>query len=68
MISLLLLTPIVGSILLLPLNENTQQTQIKQIALSTSIVALFISIFIKLLVYTTISNEPHEFLVFKLLH
>jgi NADH:ubiquinone oxidoreductase subunit 4 (subunit M) len=46
MISLLLLTPIVGSLLLLPLDEKTQKTQIKQIALGTSVVALFVSILI----------------------
>ena len=44
MITLLLLIPIIGSILLLPINEDA--LRMKQIALTTSLINLFISLFI----------------------
>ena len=44
MITLLLLIPIIGSMLLLPINEN--ELKMKQIALTTSLINLFISLFI----------------------
>ena len=43
MITLLLLIPIIGSMLLLPINEN--ELKMKQIALTTSLINLFISLF-----------------------
>ena len=43
MISLLLLIPIIGSLLLLPINED--ELKMKQIALTTSLINLFISLF-----------------------
>ena len=48
MITLLLLIPILGSLLLVPLSDNTiqGQTQIKKIALTTSLINFFISLFI----------------------
>ena len=46
MISLLLLIPIIGSILLLPINEESNQLKMKQIALTTSLINFFISLFI----------------------
>jgi hypothetical protein len=45
MISLLLLIPIIGSILLLPIKENSNQLKMKQIALTTSLINFFISLF-----------------------
>lgn len=45
MITLLLLIPIIGSILLLPINEVGNQLKMKQIALTTSLINLFISLF-----------------------
>lgn len=45
MITLLLLIPIIGSILLLPINETGNQLKMKQIALTTSLINLFISLF-----------------------
>ena len=45
MIALLLLIPIIGSILLLPINEAGNQLKMKQIALTTSLINLFISLF-----------------------
>jgi proton-translocating NADH-quinone oxidoreductase chain M len=44
MITLLLLIPILGSMLLLPINED--KLKMKQIALTTSLINLFISLFI----------------------
>jgi len=44
MITLLLLIPIIGSMLLLPINNN--ELRMKQIALTTSLINLFISLFI----------------------
>ena len=44
MITLLLLIPILGSMLLLPINED--ELKMKQIALTTSLINLFISLFI----------------------
>nr|YP_009870405.1 NADH dehydrogenase subunit 4 [Omphalotus japonicus]QKJ84728.1 NADH dehydrogenase subunit 4 [Omphalotus japonicus] len=38
MITLLLLIPIIGSILLIPINENSNQLKMKQIALTTSLI------------------------------
>jgi len=48
MITLLLLIPILGSLLLLPISDNTiqGQTQMKKIALTTSLINFFISLFI----------------------
>uniref|UniRef100_UPI0030FE7865 NADH dehydrogenase subunit 4 n=1 Tax=Singerocybe alboinfundibuliformis TaxID=1346812 RepID=UPI0030FE7865 len=48
MITLLLLIPVLGSLLLLPISEETikGQTQMKKIALTTSLINLFISLFI----------------------
>jgi NADH-ubiquinone oxidoreductase chain 4 len=48
MITLLLLIPILGSLILLPIKEDTikSQIQMKKIALSTSLINLFISLFI----------------------
>ena len=48
MITLLLLIPILGSLMLLPIQDNSlkSQTQMKQIALSTSLINFFISLFI----------------------
>jgi proton-translocating NADH-quinone oxidoreductase chain M len=48
MITLLLLIPILGSLILVPLSDNTiqGQTQIKKIALTTSLINFFISLFI----------------------
>jgi NADH-ubiquinone oxidoreductase chain 4 len=48
MITLLLLIPILGSLLLLPISENNikGQTQMKKIALTTSLINFFISLFI----------------------
>ena len=48
MITLLLLIPILGSLLLLPISDNTIQgkTQMKKIALTTSLINFFISLFI----------------------
>jgi NADH-ubiquinone oxidoreductase chain 4 len=48
MISLLLLIPILGSLLLLPISDNTikGKTQMKKIALTTSLINFFISLFI----------------------
>jgi len=48
MITLLLLIPILGSLLLLPITDNTiqGQTQMKKIALTTSLINFFISLFI----------------------
>ena len=43
MLTLLLLIPIIGSLLLLPINEN--ELKMKQIALTTSLINLFISLF-----------------------
>ena len=43
MITLLLLIPIIGSLLLLPINED--ELKMKQIALTTSLINLFISLF-----------------------
>nr|UEX92958.1 NADH dehydrogenase subunit 4 [Marasmius crinis-equi] len=45
MISLLLLIPIIGSILLLPIKESSNQLKMKQIALTTSLINFFISLF-----------------------
>ena len=44
MLTLLLLIPIIGSMLLLPINED--ESKMKQIALTTSLINLFISLFI----------------------
>jgi len=48
MITLLLLIPILGSLLLVPISDNTiqGQTQMKKIALTTSLINFFISLFI----------------------
>jgi NADH:ubiquinone oxidoreductase subunit 4 (chain M) len=48
MITLLLLIPVLGSIILLPMSDNTIKSQLKmkQIALTTSLINLFISLFI----------------------
>jgi NADH-ubiquinone oxidoreductase chain 4 len=48
MITLLLLIPLLGSLLLLPISDNTIQgkTQMKKIALTTSLINFFISLFI----------------------
>ena len=48
MISLLLIIPILGSLLLLPISENNikGKTQMKKIALTTSLINFFISLFI----------------------
>ena len=48
MITLLLLIPILGSLILLPIKEDTlkSQIQMKKIALSTSLINLFLSLFI----------------------
>jgi NADH:ubiquinone oxidoreductase subunit 4 (subunit M) len=45
MITLLLLIPIIGSIILLPINENLNKLKMKQIALTTSLINFFISLF-----------------------
>jgi len=45
MISLLILIPIIGSILLLPIKESSNQLKMKQIALTTSLINFFISLF-----------------------
>ena len=45
MITLLLLIPVIGSILLLPYEEAYDQLKMKQIALTTSLINLFISLF-----------------------
>lgn len=45
MITLLILIPIIGSIILLPMN-NTSQTNMKKIALITSLINFFISLFL----------------------
>src|SRR6195952_3281789 len=45
MITLLILIPIIGSLLLLPLQED-QAIKMKKIALTTSLINLFISLFI----------------------
>jgi NADH-ubiquinone oxidoreductase chain 4 len=47
MITLLLLVPIIGSFLLIPINENSEESRIKmkQIAIITSLINLIISIF-----------------------
>jgi hypothetical protein len=45
MISLLLLIPIIGSIILLPIKESSNQLKMKQIALTTSLINFFISLF-----------------------
>ena len=44
MITLLILLPILGSILLLPIQEDSNQ--MRQIALTTSLITFFISLFI----------------------
>lgn len=48
MITLLLIIPILGSLLLLPISENSikSQIQMKKIALTTSLINFFISLFI----------------------
>ena len=48
MITLLLLIPILGSLILLPIKENTikSQIQMKKIALITSLINLFLSLFL----------------------
>jgi NADH-ubiquinone oxidoreductase chain 4 len=48
MITLLLLIPILGSLLLLPISDNNikGQTQMKKIALTTSLINFFISLFL----------------------
>ena len=48
MITLLLLIPILGSLMLLPIQDNSlkSQTQMKQIALTTSLINFFFSLFI----------------------
>ncbi len=48
MITLLLLIPIIGSLLILPIQEDSikNQMQIRQIALTTSLINFFISLFI----------------------
>jgi len=48
MITLLLLIPILGSLILLPIQDNSikSQIQMKQIALTTSLINFFISLFI----------------------
>ena len=48
MITLLLLIPIIGSLMLLPIQDNSlkSQTQMKQIALTTSLINFFFSLFI----------------------
>jgi len=48
MISLLLLIPVIGSLILLPIKENTikSQIQMKKIALITSLINLFLSLFL----------------------
>ena len=45
MINLLLLIPIFGSIILLPMREESNQLKMKQIALTTSLINFFISLF-----------------------
>ena len=47
MITLLLLVPIIGSFLLIPINDNSEESRIKmkQIAIITSLINLIISIF-----------------------
>jgi NADH-ubiquinone oxidoreductase chain 4 len=48
MLTLLILVPIIGSFILIPINENSTQsrTQMKQIAITTSLINLIISIFL----------------------
>src|ERR1700710_598410 len=48
MITLLLLIPILGSLILLPIQDNSIQSKVKmkQIALTTSLINFFISLFI----------------------
>jgi NADH-ubiquinone oxidoreductase chain 4 len=46
MITLLILIPILGSLLLLPMSSTNQTKKIKKIALTTSLINLFISLFI----------------------
>ena len=48
MITLLLLVPIIGSLIMLPLSEESikQQSRLRKIALTTSLINLFISILI----------------------
>jgi NADH-ubiquinone oxidoreductase chain 4 len=48
MLKLLLLIPLLGSLILLPIKENTikSQIQMKKIALTTSLINLFLSLFI----------------------
>ena len=48
MITLLLLIPIIGSLLILPIQEdsNKNKIQIRQIALTTSLINFFVSLFI----------------------
>jgi len=48
MITTLLLVPVIGSLFLLPLNENTPEsrTSMKQIAIATSLINLLISVFL----------------------
>jgi NADH-ubiquinone oxidoreductase chain 4 len=48
MITLLLLIPVLGSIILLPMSDNSikNQLKMKQIALTTSLINLFVSLFI----------------------
>lgn len=44
MLTALLLIPLVGSLVLLPLNEDTNVTRIKQIALATSVINFILSV------------------------
>ena len=46
MITLLLIIPLIGSLILLPMNENTVENQInmKKIAIATSIINFIISL------------------------
>lgn len=48
MITTLLLVPVIGSLFLLPLNENTPEsrTTLKQIAIATSLINLLVSVFL----------------------
>ena len=44
MLTALLLIPLVGSLTLLPMNEDTSVTRIKQIALATSVINFILSV------------------------
>jgi len=46
MLTILILIPLIGSLMIIPMNDQTSSNQMKKIALSTSIINFFISLFV----------------------